>query len=204
MNKYLSFTLIALLLLAMAFGGGVLTHRAWTRAYQSPPDTVTVFRTQYIASPTPAEVRSAPPSTPSVTIRKRDLQPSPEDSATVQVRPEVKTYQDSLPSGLAYKIQISGVGAAVQTMDFSWPQKEILKPTPFKGWAVDLVGKGTITGLTLPDMTGLVSLELGYHSDRFSFGLGPGVMWSRQPGAASHSAALCVTGTARIRLATIR
>ena len=84
MNKYLSFTLIALLLLAMAFGGGVLTHRAWTRANPAPPDTVTIFRTQYIASPALAEVKSAPPSIPSVTIRKRDLQPSPEDSASAR------------------------------------------------------------------------------------------------------------------------
>lgn len=203
MNKNRIILILAAILLALSFGSGMLTHKALVKPERMPPDTVTVFREITVEKPVPVAVKPAPPSIPSVSIPKADLQPSP-DSSEVQVQPEIKTYADSLESGLRYKIQVTGVGAELHSMALSWPERTVTEVAPFRGWSLDVVGHGLMSGFSQDKMEAFIGLEFGYTSDLFSFGIGPGARWTRPPGSPSHSAQLCVMGTVRIRLARFK
>lgn len=203
MNKYTNIFTILFLLLSLTFGGGVLTHRAWIRNHTAPPDTVIVHRTEYIDVPTPATVEPAPDTTPSVTVRKEDILPSA-DSSAVDIRPSITTYTDTLPSGATYDIKVSGVGTVLEDIRLSWPQREAIRPAPFHGWSIDLVGRGLISDIHMAGLSGFAGIEIGYTSGRFSAGIGPGVLYSRPPGAASHRAQLAVAGSIKFRIASIR
>lgn len=203
MNKYTIILITLLLLTSAAFTGGIFTHRAWVRDHTVPPDTVTVFRTEYIDRPAPIEVAPAPDTIPAVTVKKEDILPSA-DSSAVDIRPSLTTYRDTLPSGASYDIKVFGVGTVLEDIRLSWPQREVVKPTPFRGWSIDLVGRGLVSDISTAGLSGFAGIEFGYTSGRFSIGAGPGVLYSRPPGAASHRAQLAVAGSIKFRLASFR
>lgn len=203
MNKYTIIFILLLLLLSLTFGGGILTHRAWVRNHAAPPDTVIIHQTEYIDVPVPVAVEPAPADAPSVTVKKEDILPSA-DSSAVDIRPSVTTYKDTLPSGASYDIKVSGVGTVLEDIRLSWPQREVVKPTPFRGWSIDLVGRGLVSDISMAGLSGFAGIEVGYTSGRFSAGIGPGVLYSRPPGAASHRAQLAVAGSIKFRIASIR
>ena len=204
MNKYTIFLIVLLLLLSAAFTGGIFTHKAWIRDHQPPaavPDTV--YRTEFIDRPVPVSASPAPDSIPSVKVRKEDITPSA-DSSSVDIRPNVTTYRDTLQSGVSYDITVSGVGTVLQDITLAWPQRETVQLVPFRGWTVDLVGRGLLSDFSMNGLTGFAGVEVGYTSDRFSIGAGPGVLYHRPPGAASHKASLAVGVSMKVRLARIR
>lgn len=203
MNKYTIFLIVLLLLLSATFVGGIFTHRAWISDHAAPPDTVTVFRTEYIDRPVPVSASPAPDSIPPVKVKKEDIIPSA-DTSSVDIRPTVTTYRDTLPSGASYDIKVSGVGTVLEDITLGWPQLETVRAVPFKGWTVDLVGRGLVSDLSAAGLTGFAGVELGYTSDRFSIGAGPGVLYHRPPGAASHKASLALGVSMKVRLARIR
>lgn len=203
MNKYTIFLIVLLLLLSATFVGGIFTHRAWISDHTAPPDTVTVFRTEYIDRPVPVSASPAPDSIPPVKVKKEDIIPSA-DTSSVDIRPTVTTYRDTLPSGASYDIKVSGVGTVLEDITLAWPQLETVRTVPFKGWTVDLVGRGLVSDLSAAGLTGFAGVELGYTSDRFSIGAGPGVLYHRPPGAASHKASLALEVSMKVRLARIR
>ena len=203
MNKYTIFLIVLLLLLSATVVGGIFTHRAWISDHAAPPDTVTVFRTEYIDRPVPVSASPAPDSIPPVKVKKEDIIPSA-DTSSVDIRPTVTTYRDTLPSGASYDIKVSGVGTVLEDITLGWPQLETVRAVPFKGWTVDLVGRGLVSDLSAAGLTGFAGVELGYTSDRFSIGAGPGVLYHRPPGAASHKASLALGVSMKVRLARIR
>lgn len=203
MNKYTIFLIVLLLLLSATFVGGIFTHRAWISGHTAPPDTVTVFRTEHIDRPVPVSASPAPDSIPPVKVKKEDIIPSA-DTSSVDIRPTVTTYRDTLPSGASYDIKVSGVGTVLEDITLAWPQLETVRTVPFKGWTVDLVGRGVVSDLSAAGLTGFAGVELGYTSDRFSIGAGPGVLYHRPPGAASHKASLALGVSMKVRLARIR
>ena len=203
MNKYTIFLIVLLLLLSATFVGGIFMHRAWISDHAAPPDTVTVFRTEYIDRPVPVSASPAPDSIPPVKVKKEDIIPSA-DTSSVDIRPTVTTYRDTLPSGASYDIKVSGVGTVLEDITLGWPQLETVRTVPFKGWTVDLVGRGLVSDLSAAGLTGFAGVELGYTSDRFSIGAGPGVLYHRPPGAASHKASLALGVSMKVRLARIR
>ena len=206
MNKRTLFYIIltlSLLLLLSAFLGGIFTHKAWVREHTSPPDTVTVSRIEYVDRPVPVEKTPAPDSIPSVKVKKEDIIPS-KDTSAVEIRPEVTTYRDTLDSGVSYDITVSGVGAQLQDLRLWWPQKTMVQTKPFKGWSVDLVGRGLVSDVSVAGLSGFAGVEVGYTSDRFSFGIGPGVLYHRPPMMNAHQADLAVSVSMKFRIATIK
>lgn len=203
MNKYTIILISLLLLLSATFIGGIFTHKAWVRDHTVPPDTVTVFQTEYIDRPVPVQTVPAPDSIPAVTVKKEDIIPSA-DSSAMDIRPSVTTYRDTLPSGASYDITVSGVGTVLQDISLAWPQRETVIREPYRGWSVDLVGQGMLTDFSMAGVTAFAGLQVGYNSDRFDFGIGPGALWSRPPGAASHKTSLAVMATLKVRLHRFR
>ena len=204
MNKTSIIIALVVLLAALSFVGGIFTHRAFSRSAGPQIDTVYLStHTEQIDHPFPVSREPAPESIPSVTIKKEELLPT-KDTATVQVRPTVSTFTDTLPSGASYKIQTSGIGTAIENISLSWPEKNILKTVPFKGWTVDAVGQGLLTDFSKEGVSGFVGVQVGYTSDRFSFGIGPGALWSRPPGAASHQTSLALTMNVKVNLYRFR
>lgn len=187
------------IIVALAFVGGIFTHRAFSTPETFPPDTVTVFREVFIEKPVPVKVEPAPASIPSVTVKKEDLLPSA-DTTSVQLRPQVSTFTDTLPSGASYHIQASGIGTTLDNISIAWPEKTTVKTLPYKGWSVNLVGQGIVTNFTKEGVSGFAGLEVGYTNNRFSFGIGPGALWSRPPGADSHKTSLAVMATVKVQL----
>lgn len=203
MNKYTIILISLLLLLSATFVGGIFTHKAWVRDHTVPPDTVTVFRTEYIDRPRPVESVPAPDTIPSVTVNKKDITPSA-DSSAVDIRPSVTTYRDTLPSGASYDVTVSGVGTVLENISLSWPQRETVRTVPFRGWSIDLVGRGLISDFSMEGLAAFAGIEVGYTSNRFSIGAGPGVLYDRPPGAASHKAHLAVCVSMKFRLASFK
>lgn len=203
MNKTKIILILFGLLIALSFVGGIFTHRALSRSDTPPADTLYIPQIEYVDHPFPVSREPAPESIPSVTIKKEEILPT-EDTTTVQVRPTVSTFTDTLPSGASYKIQTSGIGTTIENIALSWPQREIVKPVPFRGWTVDAVGQGLLTDFSKEGMSGFVGVQVGYTSDRFSFGIGPGALWSRPPGAASHQTSLALTMNVKVNLYRFR
>ena len=203
MNKYTIILISLLLLLSASFIGGILTHKAWVRDHTVPPDTVTVFQTEYIDRPAPVQTAPAPDSIPAVTVKKEDIIPSA-DSSAMDIRPSVTTYRDTLPSGASYDITVSGVGTVLQDISLTWPQRETVRMQPFRGWGVDLVARGLVSDISVAGLAGFAGIEFGYTADRFSISAGPGVLYNRPPGAASHQAHLAVGLNMKFRIASFR
>ena len=203
MNNTKTIIILALLLMLVAFIGGIFTHKALSKEEPLPPETIIVPQIEYVDSPFPVSREPAPDSIPSITIKKEDILPT-EDTTSVQVRPTVSTFTDTLPSGASYKIQASGIGTSIESIALSWPQRETVIREPYRGWSIDLVGQGTLTDFSMAGVTAFAGLQVGYNSDRFDFGIGPGALWSRPPGAASHKTSLAVMATLKVRLHRFR
>lgn len=203
MNKYTIILISLLLLLSATFVGGIFTHKAWVRDHTVPPDTMTVFRTEYVDRPVPVETSPAPDTIPPVTVKKEDILPSP-DSSAVDIRPSLTTYRDTLPSGASYDITVSGVGTVLQDIRLAWPQTTQIQTKPFKGWSVDLVARGLISDISMSGLSGFAGVEFGYTCDRFTFGAGPGVLYCRPPGTTAHQARLAVALNLKFRISSFR
>lgn len=205
MNKNnLIYGLIAVLLV-VTFCAGIFTHQRWLNCGQPQQlqDTVYIYKTADVVNPVPKETAQAPEEVPPVVIPKREIL-SAEDTAVVAVRPEITTYRDTLPSGASYALTLSGVGAKIEKFKMSWPESVTTVVQDRRGWEMALVGRGVLSGFRPEYMRASVGIEFGYTSGRFSFGIGPGVEWSRRPGEYSHHPHLCVTASVRIRLCSFR
>lgn len=200
MNKTKIIIALLLLLIAFAFIGGILTHRAFVRA-QDPPEPVIIEKKEYIPQPMPVKIEAAPDTIPSISIKKENIIQDA-DSSSVQVRPSVTTFADTLSSGVSYEIKASGIGTRIENIAFSWPQPQAnpQKAIPYKGWSINAVGHGILTSFTPEGISGYAGVELGYTSNRFSFGIGPGCMWTRTPGLTSHKSSLAVMASIKIQL----
>lgn len=203
MNNTKTIIILALLLMLVAFIGGIFTHKALSKEEPLPPETIIVPQIEYVDRPFPVSREPAPDSIPSITIKKEDILPT-EDTTSVQVRPTVSTFTDTLPSGASYKIQASGIGTSIESIALSWPQRETVIREPYRGWSIDLVGQGMLTDFSMAGATAFAGLQVGYNSDRFDFSIGPGALWSRPPGAASHKTSLAVMATLKVRLHRFR
>lgn len=196
-----------LLILAAAFLSGALTHRRWyARNVTTSTDTVYVLKTVEIpaeAIPAPAVTAPAPDSIPSVTVPAA-VAAYDEERDSLTIRPELRTWRDTLPSGIAYDISVSGVGVQLQHIGFSWPERQVTRTevihTPVQGWALSAVGGSSFSGFRKEDIAPFVGLELEYTKGIVSFGIAPGVQWERPLGASSHSPAFRIDGTLKIRI----
>lgn len=195
----------AIFFLAAVFLAGVMAHRSWSRQnmYQQT-DTVYVWKTVEIHDfPTPVESTPAPDSIPPVTLPIDDLTPS-EDSSCVSIVPEVRTWRDTLPTGISYEIQATGVGTALTHVGIIWPERQISTSSvvsePYQGWQLFAVGQTSFTGFSPEHINPFAGLELEYTRGIFSCGGAAGVQWERPPGATTHSPTFRIEGNIRIRL----
>ena len=195
----------AIFFLAAVFLAGVMAHRSWSRQnMHQQTDTVYVWKTVEIHDfPTPVESMPAPDSIPPVTLPIDDLTPS-EDSSFVSVRPEVRTWRDTLPSGISYEIETTGVGTALTHVGIMWPERHITTSTvvsePYQGWQLFAVGHTAFTGFSPEHINPFAGLELEYTKGIVSFGISPGVQWDRPPGSLTHSPSFRIDGTLKIRI----
>lgn len=200
------YTVIAILLvLAASFLSGVLVHRQWTaRNVSHLPDTVYVWNTIEAEDlPAPAESIPAPDSIPDVSVPAEAAEAT-EEGDTLRIRPDLRTWRDTLPSGVSYDIRVSGVGTTLQHVGISWPERYITKTevrhTPPQGWALSAVGGSSFSGFSPADISPFLGLELEYTKGIVSFGVAPGVQWERPPGTLSHSPSFRIDGTLKIRI----
>lgn len=195
----------AIFFLAAVFLAGVMAHRSWSRQnMHQQADTVYVWKTVEIHDfPTPVESTPAPDSIPPVTLPIDDLTPS-EDSSFVSVRPEVRTWRDTLPTGIRYEIQTVGVGTSLQHVGIAWPERHVTDTkvvhTPPRGWGLYAVGGSSFSGFKPAGISPFLGLELEYTKGIVSFGISPGVQWDRPPGSLTHSPSFRIDGTLKIRI----
>lgn len=196
-NKIIA--IIFVVLLIASFATGFLVHRSIQKSRTVAVDTLVIYRQESITNPEPVSVEPAPKKAEPISINKEDIIETT-DSSIVHVHPDTYTYADTLESGVAYNIEASGLGVELSNIGIYWPEKNINKYVPRRGWSVDLVGSGNLSGFRPENMSFGIGLEVGYSVGRFTFGFGPGVEWTRPPGATSFQPSLSVSGTVGVRL----
>ncbi len=198
-------TIISLAFLVLVFlAGMVVQHAISKREISEVRDTVFIWNSvQSDDIPEPVEIVPADTTVPLVIVPKKDLLPS-EDSSSVSIVPEVRTWRDTLPSGMSYEIETIGVGTALTHVGIMWPERHITTSTvvsePYQGWQLFAVGHTTFTGFSPEHINPFAGLELEYTKGIFSCGCAAGVQWERPPGASSHSTTFRIEGKIMIRL----
>lgn len=198
-------TAASLVLLGLVFLAGMgLEHKISEREVSEIRDTVFIWNTvESDDIPEPAETAPAADTVPLVVVSKEQLLPS-EDSSCVSIIPEVRTWRDTLPTGISYEIQATGVGTSLTHVGIIWPERQISTSSvvsePYQGWQLFAVGQTSFTGFSPEHINPFAGLELEYTSGIFSCGGAAGVQWERPPGATTHSPTFRIEGNIRIRL----
>lgn len=198
-------TAVFLLLLCFVFLAGMgLQHKISERNAVEVKDTVFIWNTvQSDDIPAPVKTVPAADTVPPVVVPIEQLLPS-EDSSSISIIPEVRTWRDTLPTGISYEIETTGVGTALTHVGIIWPERLIKTTTvvsePYQGWQLFAVGQTSFTGFSPEHINPFAGLELEYTRGIFSCGGAAGVQWERPPGATSHSPTFRIEGKIRIRL----
>lgn len=196
---------VFLVLLGLVFLAGMgLQHKITERNAIETRDTVIIWNTvESDDIPAPVKTVPAADTVPPVVVPKEQLLPS-EDSSCVSIVPEVRTWRDTLPTGISYEIQATGVGTSLTHVGIIWPERQISTSSvvsePYQGWQLFAVGQTSFTGFSPEHINPFAGLELEYTKGIFSCGGAAGVQWERPPGASSHSTTFRIEGKIRIRL----
>lgn len=160
---------------------GALIHRAFVRPIVEKVDTVTVWKTAELDSlPKVIDTKPAPPSVPDIVIPTEQLTPS-QDSSSVSVRPEVTTVSGTLSGGLTYQAQLIGLQPAIQSLQVSYPERQLTKTVlaPYKGWMLSATTDAFLYSSPKIQFSTKAGLETSYNTGPFHFGVQAGVLVTR-------------------------
>lgn len=156
---------------------GALIQRSFTNPIIQADTTTTMKPAILDSIPRVEDSQPAPENIPDIIIPTVKLTPS-DDSSYVSVRPELTTLTGTLSGGLSYKAQISGIMPTLQSLQVSYPERQITKTVTaaYSGWMLSASANTFLYSTGKLNAGAVAVIEASYNTGPLHLALQAGVM----------------------------